>query len=356
MRAGDRGTFVIEWLQTEIDGLTGVPVGAIHIGSTWQWKGRAVRVDDPRDILILEGAGNIADTRRRAARQIKRILGNPNHISRKIKEIDDEEPLFSTGFDVTDGHELYRATLIELETSPHPMLLFIGVMPPVNQDLWVVSQNAEKPRIDGAEETGGVICFVPGTRIDTPNGAKLIEDIEPGDQVSTKDNAAQTVRWIGKRHISGSRLIAMPHMRPIRLRAHFFGVSQPDPDLILSPDHRIVVKGQAAQDLFNTTEVLVAARDLVNDHSVMINHSMRQVEYIHLMLDSHQIVWANGIECESFHPANAALEQIETTQRLALLQQFPDVADNPFDYGNFARRNLTQAEAAILAYEGFSNH
>jgi len=145
-------------------------------------------------------------------------------------------------------------------------------------------------------------------------------------------------------------------MRPIRLRSHFFDLGQPDPDLILSPDHRIVVKGRAAQDLFNTSEVLVAARDLINDHSVTIDHSHRTAEYIHLMLGSHQIVWANGVECESFHPANAALDQIETGQRFALMEQFPTIADNPYDYGDFARRNLTQAEAAILSYEGFSTH
>jgi hypothetical protein len=355
MKTGYRGTFVITWLQTEVDGLTGVPAGAIHIGSTWRWSGRATRVDDTRDILVLEGAENIEETRRRAAAHVGRILGNPNYTPPEITAEEDDQPLFGAGFDVTDGHELYRATLIDLEGSLHPMLLFVGAMPPADQDLWVVDQNTEK-RTTPSAETAGVICFVPGTRIETPDGATLVEELQPGDRVNTKDNGVQDIRWIGRRHMSGSRLVAMPHMRPIRLRSHFFDLGQPDPDLILSPDHRIVVKGRAAQDLFNTPEVLVAARDLVNDHSVTIDHSHRTAEYIHLMLDSHQIVWANGVECESFHPANATLDQIETTQRFALMEQFPTVADNPYDYGDFVRRNLTQAEAAILSYGGFSTH
>ena len=94
----------------------------------------------------------------------------------------------------------------------------------------------------------------------------------------------------------------MPHLRPIRMRAHVLAEGRPDEDLVVSPDHRVLVKGTVAQALFNTSEVLVAARDLVNDGAIRIDHRCRGVEYIHLMLDQHQIVWANGVEVGKLSP------------------------------------------------------
>lgn len=358
MKTGDLGTFVISWLQTEIDALTGGSVGAIQIGSTWRWTGRAVRVDDPRDVLLLVGSENVDEMHRRAALQVRKISGDRNFPPLKSRDQQAPQPLFSSGFDVTDGHRRYRATLVDTAGSHHPMLLFNGLLPPVDRDLWVVSHKTDKftTAATAHRQSSGTICFVPGTRIDTPGGQAPVEDIAAGDRISTCDNGPQTVRWVGRRYISGGRFQAMPQLRPIRMRADFFGSGEPDGDLLLSPDHRIIIKGAAAQALFNTSEVLVRARDLINDSTVMFDHALRDVMYIHLMFENHQIVRANGVACESFHPANAELEQIETGQRLAMLEQFPTIADDPHGYGEFARRNLTTGEAAILSYDRLSGH
>lgn len=356
MKTGYRGTFVITWSQTEIDGLTGCGTGAISVGSTWRWSGKAVRVDDPRDILLLEGAEDIAEMHRRAAIHVRRIVGESHFSPQRVVDDTPEEPLFGSGFDITDGYHRYRATLVEPEGSHHPMLLFSGAMPPADQDLWVVSQQTRKPAVDGAEQTGGVVCFVSGTLIATADGPRPVDEILPGDRISTRDNGEQPVCWIGQRNMSGGRLVAMPHLRPVRLRSGFLGAGRPDPDLLVSPDHRILIMGAAAQTLFNTPEVLVTAADLINDLTVTIDHTQRDVTYVHLMFEQHQIVWANGVACDSFHPANAALEQIDTVQRMTLLEQFPTIADDPFGYGDFARRNLTRAEAAILSHDTVGGH
>ena len=355
MKAGLSGTFVIEWRQTEIDGLSGNSVESINVGSTWRWHGDFVRVDDPRDILVLEGAENVAETHRRAGYLVGKILGNPNYVRHQPETPDAEEVLFENGFDLTDGYRRYQATLIEMDGAKPPMLLFCGAIPAAGAELWVVSCRMPEIR-EPKSQTGGVVCFVPGTKIAVPDGVKLVEDLQPGDMIQTKDNGAQELQWIGGRHISGGRLVAMPHLRPIRLRAGFLGEDEPDSDLYLSPDHRVLLKGDAAQALFNTPEVLVAARDLMNDRTVVADHNRRDVDYIHLMLGAHQILWANNVECESFHPANALIEEIEAEQRNSLMSQFPTVADDPFAYGDFARRNLTKAEAAILSFEGIRPH
>jgi hypothetical protein len=126
------------------------------------------------------------------------------------------------------------------------------------------------------------------------------------------------------------------------------GQDRPTPDLLVSPQHRMLVKGAAAQALFNTPEVLVAAEHLLNDLSITVDYTLREVTYIHILLGRHNIIWANGLETESFHPANADLDAIEPDQRLALLSLMPGLAANPDSYGDYARRNLSASEAAIL--------
>ena len=106
-----------------------------------------------------------------------------------------------------------------------------------------------------------------------------------------------------------------------------------------------------ARALFNTDEVLVRARDMVNGRNIVIDSQLREVTYVHLLLPSHQVVWANGVETESFHPANTAMATLSEGDRKRLLSLFPDFKGDPSLYGDFARRNLTESEAAILMHD-----
>jgi hypothetical protein len=175
--------------------------------------------------------------------------------------------------------------------------------------------------------------------------------LRPGNLVFTRDDGAQAVLWTGSRQISAARLHLMPQLRPIRLRSHALGQGRPDPDLLVSPQHRILIKGRAAQTLFNTDEVLVKAEDMVNDRTIAVDHSVKSVRYIHVLLERHSVIWANGLETESFHPANAAPGSMEAAQRAGLLTILPSLDLNPHVYGDFARRNLSSFEAAVLRHD-----
>jgi hypothetical protein len=113
----------------------------------------------------------------------------------------------------------------------------------------------------------------------------------------------------------------------------------------------MLLRGAPAQALFNSPEVLVPARDLVNGTTVVTDLSVREVTYIHLLLEDHQILWANGVETESFHPANAAMSSLDDTDRKRLLRMLPGIDQDPHKYGDYARRNLSPSEAAILMHE-----
>ncbi len=354
MKTGSPGTFVISWSQTEVDGLKAAPLDVLSVGATWRWTGVPVRVDGPQGVLLLEGAEGAADIRKRAALMVRRLVGvavgndgTEDFVPDAVIEVPDQ------GFIVTDGHHSFTVTIIPVPDTGARLLMVVGDLPPCDQDLWVVRTAIDLNRqvAAGAKASGGVICFTPDTRLATPHGSRAIRDIKPGDQILTRDNGAQEVLWRGHRRMTGARLYAMPHLRPIRFRAGALGIGRPDEDLLVSPQHRMLVRGAAAQALFNAPEVLVSADHLVNDQTILVDHAMREVTYVHILLERHNIVWANGMETESFHPSNTSLDMVEPAQREVLLGLLPGIAENPHSYGDYARRNISASEAAILRHE-----
>lgn len=351
MGTGFRGTFVISWSQTELDGQGALPPQAMSVGMTWSWRGEAVRVDGPAHLLRLDMAEGMSAQRKGAARMVRRLVGAATSGRRDLARIEVEAPLTDLGFVVTDGLRSYTVTVIELEGGAPPLLMFLDEIPPQRREMWVVHHALDGMHGATSPASGGVICFTPGTRIETPEGPRMVEELCQGDRVQTRDSGAQEVCWIGSRRMTGARLFAMPRLRPVRVRAGALGGDVPDATLLVSPEHRVLVRGEVARSLFNTPEVLVMARDLVNNDSVSIDLALREVTYIHLLLPSHQVIWANGVETESFHPASAALSTLTEADRARLLMLDPNLAHEPHLYGGHARRCLSASEAAILRHE-----
>lgn len=350
MMTGFQGTFVISWSQTETDGVRAAPVDLLNVGATWKWTGEAVRIDGRHDVLVLDDAIGAAELRKRAAKRVRALLRGAVDFDKVGGDIELPEE-FEVGFVVTDGRRTYPVTVLRLAHSATPILMFTGEAPPKETDLWVVSTTLEAGTAPLHRDHGaGVICFAQNTAIMMEGGSKRIEDIVPGDRIQTKDDGFQEILWIGKKHMSGARLYAMPELRPIRVRAGALCEGEPEEDLLVSPQHRLLVRGKTAELLFNTPEVLVAAEDLVNDHSILVDYEARDVTYFHLMTERHQVVWANGVETESFHPANTMLQSLEAAQRENLFSLRPELSKDPHAYGDYARRNLSRSEAALLQH------
>ncbi len=350
MMAGPEGTFVISWSQTEVDGLSGAPVSAVDEGAMWMWRGDPVQIDGalggPVGTIRAEER---EDYRKRAAASARRIVSRALIQEGVRMPFVDDVAEFDRAFTITDGHRKWTATLIDMPEIARPLLMFAGAMPPPNVPLFVdhgiVEPTLPSRLFEGAE---GVVCFTPGTWLETPKGARLVEDLAAGDKIVTKDNGAETILWVGSRNVSGARLYAMPDLRPVRIRENALGAGQPAGDLVVSPDHRMLVRGKAARALWGEDEVLVAARDLINGTGVTRDMAAKSVTYYHLMLENHEVLVANGLETESFHPAAARLDAIAEEQRQRLFDVMPDLAYDPETYGPMSRRALTRAEAALL--------
>ncbi|MCK8465414.1 Hint domain-containing protein [Aliiroseovarius sp. S1339] len=348
METGFNGTFVISWAQTEVDGLPGAPVTSLGVGSNWRWTGSPLRVDGPRELRDLESASGEQDLRRRAAHSVHKLVGAAIDPSRPLGSHSVDSQQLNMGFEVTDGHASYVVTLID-GVDDQILLMFLGEMPPANTDFWVVRASmtpCAQNRL--LEQPSGVICFAPGTRLRTHSGEVCVEELREGDELQTRDNGTQKVLWIGNKRITGARMFAMPALRPIRLRAGAIRSGQPDADLVVSGQHQILLNGKRARELFNEDEVLISARDLVDERRVVVDYTIREIVYHHVLLENHEVVWANGVPAESFHPANADLDSLDPGQRDRLVEMFPQLDFDPMAYGHFARRSLNRGEAAIL--------
>lgn len=354
MNAGYVGTFVISSSQVEISGRLSAKPELIQVGATWRWQGEPLCVDGANSLIRLGVAEGTENLRRKAGRMVRRMF--QDSIEKTDTPNDDDDDVGSLWrnrcFTITDGYQKYTLTLLEPGSGRIPLFMSVGPLPPRDQDLWVVEGLKIERQVHDVDEIGaGVICFMPDTLIRTANGDVPIETLRAGDRIQTQDNGEQEIRWIGHSRLSGARLFAMPALRPICIRKGALIGGGPDRDLLVSPEHRVLMRGAGAQVLFNTDEVLVAARDLINGRSVYTDHQSRSANYIHLMLNSHEIIWANGIETESFHPAMTRLDTLDEDQRSGLYDIYPELKTDPNAYGHCVRRILVEPEAALLRHE-----
>ena len=181
-------------------------------------------------------------------------------------------------------------------------------------------------------------CFAAGTMIETDRGAVAVEALAEGDLVVTRDNGLQPIRWIGSRSLSARELAGNEKLRPIRIRAGALGHGVPAADLLVSPQHRVLVRSKIAQKMFGTDEVLVAAKQLCQIDGIDVAHDLAAVVYYHLLFDRHEVVISNGAETESLFTGPEALRSIGPAALAEILTLFPELADR--DYRPAAARTL----------------
>ncbi|MFD0857759.1 Hint domain-containing protein [Roseovarius aquimarinus] len=180
-----------------------------------------------------------------------------------------------------------------------------------------------------------VPCFAAGTRIATPTGAARVEHLRAGDLVLTRDHGAVPVRMV----IARTALFGpAPHKyKPIELKPGALGHGTPEEVLVLSPNHRILIEDARGR------EVLVPAKALAGRTGIRQRQGARQVRYVHLVLDRHEIVLAEGAAVESFLAGDHALAAALPGLRRALARlpgPLPTEPARPLFGASAARRML----------------
>ncbi|MGJ8605845.1 MAG: Hint domain-containing protein [Marivita sp.] len=183
-------------------------------------------------------------------------------------------------------------------------------------------------------------CFVAGTLIDTPDGPKPVDSLREGDLVTTLDDGPQPIRWAGSKTV-----VATDRFSPVCISAGSYGATE---DVMLSPQHRVLVRDIWAELLFGESEVFVKAKDLVNGKTV--RHVMRgeQVTYVHLLFDRHQILESSGLASESYLPGPMMSACFDQDAHEEILTLFPELADISSGGWDAARPILKSHEARAL--------
>ena len=186
-----------------------------------------------------------------------------------------------------------------------------------------------------------VPCFTAGTRIETDDGDMLIEHLMAGDMVETMDHGMQPIRWIGS-----TTRPAINKFAPILFRKGALGNRR---DLLVSPQHRMLISGWRAELMFGECEVLVPAKALLSDHKV-IRKAGGLVTYFHILFDQHEIIFAEGCPSESFQPSGKNITGFDAGTYAEIIELFPELAiDSQLSNYSAARYSLKYKEGVFFA-------
>lgn len=236
-------------------------------------------------------------------------------------------------------------------------LAFIGPpagWPPVGIALQVVGA-AEGPGGGGQAPTGYETyvtppCFTAGTQILTERGHRPVEQLEPDDQLVTMDSGLVPVRIVLQTNVSNQRLTDDPSCCPVKIPAGSLGAGKPGRDIVVSPNHCFLIKGGACDLHFGSAEVLVPAKALAFGSTLLPHDCPDGVTYFHLVLDKHEIIFAEGAATESFLLGPCVFAGAPPHIQKSLRRQFPFLQDPQQNRWPIpARQIINPWEAALIA-------
>jgi len=132
-------------------------------------------------------------------------------------------------------------------------------------------------------------CFMAGTSILTTDGEIAVEDLKVGMMLLTNEGKALPMRWLGHSTVS-TRFTDPLRVLPIRIEAGALGQNLPSRDLLVSPDHAVLIG-----------DVLIHAGALVNEVNIRREANVPETfKYYHVELASHEVLIAEGTPVESF--------------------------------------------------------
>lgn len=181
-----------------------------------------------------------------------------------------------------------------------------------------------------------LLCYARGTAVLTAHGERPVETVREGDLIQTADAGLQPVIWVASSRSSG-----FGNHAPIRIAAGTMGARA---DVYVSPQHRLLLEGPEAELFYGEAEVFTPAKSLLNGEDIAWA-PCRNVEYFHVMLPEHHVIFAAGLASESFYPGDQARRGLSDK---SLREKFPQLWCEPEEYGPTARRTLRSFETAPL--------
>ncbi|MEQ6249014.1 Hint domain-containing protein [Sulfitobacter sp. HNIBRBA3233] len=246
--------------------------------------------------------------------------------------------LYDYTFRVSDGTRTYDVSVIDADLNNDGTintgtaeqgyyLVFRGDAPPPDTQLSVVGLVDNDANPAHTTLGGTPICFAAGTMIETDRGPVDIAALCAGDRVRTLDHGYQRVRWIGRRVLRHAELCENPKFVPIRIAANALGQGYPERDLVVSPQHRLLVTSRIAGRMVGSEQVLVAAKHLLEMPGVAVASDLVEVTYLHILCENHEIVFANGTPAETLLTGPQALKSLGAAACAEIMALLPELAE-----------------------------
>jgi Hint domain len=164
-------------------------------------------------------------------------------------------------------------------------------------------------------------CFLRGTQVWTPGGESRVEDLRVNDLVVTSSGEAKPIQWVWGRSFerqSGQKWAE--EIAPIRVAQSALGPNTPHRDLYLSRYHCLYIDG-----------VLIPAVDLINGSTIarVDDISLREIEYFHIKLERHSVIYAEGAACETLQAITAVNSDSVEFEEYRRLHGEPSLPDEP---------------------------
>jgi hypothetical protein len=166
-----------------------------------------------------------------------------------------------------------------------------------------------------------VVCFLKGTQIWTPHGERKVEDLRINDLVVTSSGEAKPIQWAWGRRFerqNGQKWAA--EIAPIRVAPSALGPNTPHRELFLSRYHCLYLEG-----------ALIPVVDLLNDSTITRcgADDLRAIEYFHIKLERHSLIYAEGAACETLRAVTAVNSDSAEFEEYRRLYGEPSLPDEP---------------------------
>lgn len=174
-------------------------------------------------------------------------------------------------------------------------------------------------RLTPEEQAERLAAFSRGTQIATMRGEVAVEKLTPKDRILTMDDGFKQLRWLGSWQLGAQSLRATPVLRPIRILAGALGNDLPLRDMLVAPRHCLLLRKPETEQLLGTREVLTEARHLIGMPGIEVAEDLPGVEYWGLMLDRHEVIFADGTPAETLQTSANELNALAPEVRAELL-------------------------------------
>jgi Hint domain len=165
------------------------------------------------------------------------------------------------------------------------------------------------------------VCFLRGTHIWTPFGERRVEDLRINDLVVTSSGEAKPIQWVwGRRFERQDGQKWAEEIAPVRVAPSALGPNTPHRELFLSRYHCLYLDG-----------ALIPVVDLLNDSTITRcgAEDLREIEYFHIKLERHSVIYAEGAACETLRAVTAVNSDSVEFEEYRRLYGEPSLPDEP---------------------------